>query len=295
MPPLLVAGFLAKGFYALTTGALGPGSGIPFLPWMIIAVAAPLLPGVAAIWVERRREGVGLLANCGVTPGGFLISKHLVWLSLSCFVFTMLLILDRTFVNFEPAPGRAYPLWNAAAEAAHQTLGSHETSLAAPFAAAGFYVLLCYSLGYLLAIFLPGPLMAFFIGALLVLAIGWARAGAAFLRIPFWWTIGALPVVFLAVGWLRTADWLAGRNSVAAKGKAAALLVASLIGILAGIVVFRVTEIPAASVPNAVLEPKPEGMNGPWTPENVSKFVLAMPWRWAGISSLASKSDQGRA
>jgi hypothetical protein len=250
---ILVAGFLAKGFYAATTGPL-VSNGVPILPWMMIAVVAPLLLGIAAISVDRRGEGVGLLANCGLRPRWFLISKHVAWLSLSLFAFGLFLILDRAFAGFEAAPGRADPLWNAASEAAHQTLGTSETSLIAPFAAAAFCVLLSYSLGYLLTLLLSGPLMAFFVGVLLLFVIEWARAGAAFLRIPFWWTFGVLPFIFLAVASLRSADWLSRRNSFASRGKAAALLVASLIGILAGVVVFRVTQIPAASVPKAVLE-----------------------------------------
>ena len=47
------------------------------------------------------------------------------------------------------------------------------------------------------------------------LALFWALV--AFLRIPFSWTIGLFPLIFLAVAWVRTADWLTGRNEVAAQ------------------------------------------------------------------------------
>jgi hypothetical protein len=267
---VFVASLLIKAFYAFTPAYFGLGSLIPVIP-LILIVLAPLLVGVAAIWTERRRSSVDLISHCGVTPDGFLFCKHFVWLSLSFLVVAILLLIDQRFVDFDQALGRAAPLWRAATESAKQILGLSPTNVAGPFVAAGFYVLLLYSLGYLLALVLPGPVMALFVGTLLLFAIAWVRSTTAFLKIPFSWTIGPLPVVFLAVSWLRTSDWLLGRNSLAAKAKAAAWLVGSLIAIATGIIIFRVTEIPAVAVPSAVVELNANTISG-----QQSLFVDAM-------------------
>jgi len=83
------------------------------------------------------------------------------------------------------------------------------------------------------------------------------------LRIPFWWTIGLFPVIWLAAAWVRTSDWLIGRNGRSARVKAAAVLVVPLIGIIAATIVFRVTEIPAVTIPPAVLESGYVSVAGP--------------------------------
>jgi hypothetical protein len=254
---LLVAGLIALVCVPLANRPAWNGGIIP----LILIVFAPLLPGIAAVRAERRDNAFRLLANRGVAPDGFVICKHLVWLSLSLLVFAVLLLVDwslfaRGFVARGVVwhPDRMYFLWETAAHTANATFDSPETSVMAPLAVAAFHVVLLYALGFLLGLLLPGPILAFFAGAILWLGLAFCWVLVAFLRIPFWWTVGLFPVIFLAVAWVRTSDWLVGRNTPSAWGKVAAVFVLPFIGIFAATAVYRMTEIPAVAIPRAVLE-----------------------------------------
>jgi hypothetical protein len=101
-------------------------------------------------------------------------------------------------------------------------------------------------------------------------------AAVAYLQIPFWWTIGLFPVILLAASWVRTGDWLIGRNAPAAWGKVAATLVVPLVCILAATAVFRVIEIPAVAVSRSVLESGVMPETGPAANAKRSLFVDAL-------------------
>ncbi len=203
---LLVFGLIALGLVSLAKLAYwSEGSGL--IPLMLITIA-PLLPGVAAIRAERRNGAFRLLANRGVAPDGLVICKHLVWLSLSLSVFAILLIIDRSLLANLSGPSRTPSLWGSAAGAAESMSESAATGFAAPLAVAAFHVVLLYALGFLLGLLLPGPIVAFFGGAIVWLGLAFCWMVVVGLRIPFWWTVGLFPVIFLAAAWARTSDWL---------------------------------------------------------------------------------------
>jgi hypothetical protein len=248
---LLVAGLIALACVPLTNRADWRDHG--FIS-VILILFAPLMPGVAAVRAERRDNAFRLLTHRGVTPDGFWIVKHVVWLSLTSSVFAVLLAVDRALRTGPPRASRLASLWDLAAGAAQETFDSAPSSVIGPLTVAGFHVVLLYALGSLLALLMPGAIMAFFSGAMLWLGLAFCWAVVAVLGIPFWWTIGLLPVVFFAASWVRTGDWLIGRNTLRAWGKVAATLAVPLACMLAATVVFRVTEIPAVAVPATVLE-----------------------------------------
>jgi hypothetical protein len=280
---ILVAGLLAEGVYAFFAERFPSKENLGHLVPVILIVFAPLFPGIAAMWAERRGGGYRLLVNQGMAADGFLICKHVVWLPLSLAVFGMLLMIDRMVVR-AALPHDRDALWNLAAAVAYGTFhsGIHtdspallaETSVAAPFAVAAFHVVLLYALGFLLTLLLPGPVMALFAGAIVFVGIALGWMGVVLLGIPFSWTIGLLPVIFLAVAWLRTADWLSGRNDGAARVRAASLFAGSLVAIMAGIIIFRLTEIPAVAFPAA--PPQSEAVRTGLPGGNRSLFVDAM-------------------
>jgi hypothetical protein len=251
---LLVGGLIALVCVPIANRPNWNGGIIP----LILVVFAPLLPGIAAVRAERRDNAFRMLANRGVAPDGFVICKHLVWLSLSLLLFAVLLLVDRSLLGSGRAviwhPDRMPFLWESAAHTANATFDAPETSVMAPLAVAAFHVVLLYALGFLLGLLLPGPILAFFAGAILWLGLAFCWLLVAFLRIPFWWTIGLFPVIFLAVAWVRTSDWLIGRNTLSAGAKAVAVFVIPLVGIFVETAIYRVTEIPAVAVPPAVLE-----------------------------------------
>jgi hypothetical protein len=290
---LLIAGLIALAIASLIDRSdWGRGDGTTVL---MLILFAPLLLGVAAMRAERRDNAFGLLANRGVAPDGFLICKHLVWLSLSLSVFAILLLTDRAFLYTGPK-SQSGSLWEFAAGAAKETFDSSSSAVIAPLAVAAFHVILLYALGFLLALLLPGAIMAFFTSALLWLGVIFCWTVVVMLRIPFWWTIGLFPVIWLAAAWVRTSDWLIGRNGRSARVKAAAVLVVPLIGIIAATIVFRVTEIPAVTIPPAVLESGYASAAGPGAGEKPSLFVDALralsgPPEYGGMSDQETPSD----
>lgn len=252
---LLVAGLILLAFVPLTNRAnWSRGNGM--ISILLIAFG-PLLPGVAAIRADRRGGAYRLLADHGLAPEGFLISKHFVWLSLSLAVFGILLMVDRTFLADLSFTGRPASLWNFAASTARASFDSPETSNLGPLTVTAFHVVLLYSLGLLLGILVSGAVAAFFGGTLLWLALVMCWILVVSIHLPFWSTMGLFPVIFLAVAWVRSADWLVGRNAPRAWGKVAACLLVPLFGLVAASAVYRVMEIPAVAVPEYVIEAKP--------------------------------------
>lgn len=220
----------------------------------IVIVLSPLLPGVAAMRAERKGRAFHLLANHGISVDGLLICKHAVWLTLSLLIFAILLFADRSLLADIRADTPMHSLWTWASGGASGTFGAAAGSSAGALTVAAVHVILLYALGFLLGMLIPGPVVALFTGAIVTVGLLFCWSLVAFLRLPFWWTLGLFPVVFLAVAWVRAADWLTGRSTASAWFKVAAAFFVPMFGILAGTAVYRVIEIPAASVPKAVLE-----------------------------------------
>ncbi len=218
-----------------------------------LMLVTPLLPGVAAVRAERRGRAFQLLAHHGVAADGFLLCKHLVWLVLSLATFVTILLADGTLCSFVQSAGAPrHSLWVWASHAAQATFGSPTASMGAALTVGCVHVLLLYALGFLLALLLPGTIVALFAGFLIEFGVFLVWSTVAEYQIPFWSTIGPLPLVLLAVAWVRASDWLTERNS--AWWKVAAVLFVPLGAMLGATAVTRVTEIPAVSVPEAVFE-----------------------------------------
>ena len=165
--------------------------------------------------------------------------------------------MDRELLGSQRVPSRNVSLWDVAAEVARTSSLDHfaervDVGLAAPLRTAAFFVVLLYALGYFAAILIPGAVAAFFVSAIALLGLVLCWALVLFLGIPFWSTVGAIPVICLAAAWVRTPDWLLGRNTLRAWGKVAAFVVAPMIAMFAGIAIFRITEIPTTVVPESV-------------------------------------------
>ena len=136
---------------------------------------------------------------------------------------------------------------------AGDTFGTATPDAAAGILVAVVHIVLLYALGFLLALLLPGPIVAVFIGVLIELAVIFGWFIVAQLQIPFWWTIGAVPLILLAVGWVRTSDWVIGRGG-SAWWKVAAVFFVPIAAMAAATVVYRVLEIPAVAFPQAAYQ-----------------------------------------
>jgi hypothetical protein len=248
---------------------------------LFLIAVAPLLVGVAAVRAERRDGAFRLLANHGVSPHGVTVCKHLVWLTLSLFFFGTLLFLDRGLLAGDFLREGNASLWNFAAATASVRSAVHnvdpiDPGVAGPLGVAAFYVVLLYALGYFAGMLIPGAVAAFFVSAISLLGLDLCWALVQFLGIPFWWTVGAIPVICLAAAWARTPDWLLGRNTLRAWGKVATFVVAPMIAMFAGIAIFRITEIPATVVPESVREAGSAIPAGEGHTAASSLFVAAM-------------------
>jgi hypothetical protein len=247
---------------------------------------APLFFGIAACRADRRDGAYRLLANRGVSPNAHWLSKHAVWLGLAIVTSLWFVGWEQLTAGFETAgmPGDQLSLWRLANDAARATFyglppvgrlaGAEHTEFAATLAILVFTVVLLYALGQLLSLMIPSALTS------LVLAlIGWPAillawdAGVEY-DVPFWWTIGLLPVIFLFAGWLRTRDWLVDRNSLAAWGRVATSIVVPVVAIWCGVAIFRVVQIPPTSLPLGLTVSQPRAAAAPLNKQ--SSFVDAL-------------------
>ena len=177
---------------------------------LTLVAVAPLLVGVAAVRAERREGAFRLLSDHGVSPHGVTICKHLVWLLLSLTVFGILLFIDRDFVA---GPTTAHREPHRCGTSPRRSLRlipyDHCTgrgTWALPRRSARRRFSWCCSMPS--AIFRnPHPRLSRSVFCFRNRATGagfmlWALV--LFLGIPFWWTVGAIPVICLAAAWVRT-------------------------------------------------------------------------------------------
>jgi hypothetical protein len=223
----------------------------------VCLTTVPLFFGIAAGRADRRDGAFRLLAHRGVSPNAYWVAKHGVWLGLAIVTTVCLLAWERLLTDLKGS--REWDrgsLWDFAHETAHATFAVEPASFAATLGILLFAAVLLYALGHLLSLVIPSPMTSVVLGL-----IGWAAIAVVWLlgtefEVPFWWTIGLLPLILLVSGWLRTRDWLVDRNSLAAWSRVAVSLVVPLFVICCAVAAFRVGQIPAASLPLELQSPE---------------------------------------
>ncbi|HXY36550.1 MAG TPA: hypothetical protein VEI07_20100, partial [Planctomycetaceae bacterium] len=218
------------------------------------------------------------MARIGVSPNYHWLIKHVTWLGLAVAATFCLLGLDQFLLKVFFTPGfTPRTLWATAqrvpAFAPGGFVTADEPGFVTTAGTVAFYVLLVYSLGHLLSSVIPSGMTSLVLGI-----IGWIGVAllwmlTIFFEVPFWWTIGLVPLIFLFAGWVRTQDWLVDRNSLAAWGRFAASLVVPVVAVFCCVAVFRVVEIPAVSLPIELRTPPPAVDEPPLKP---SLFVDAL-------------------
>jgi hypothetical protein len=259
-------------------GAYGAESWRAVQEWQLISVCmttVPLFFGIAAGRADRRDGAYRLLAHRGVSPSAYWVTKHAVWLGLSIATTAWFVAWERLMAGFK-APGEwdRGSLWAFAHEAAKETFLVDPAGFAASLAILLFATVLLYALGNLLSLAIPSAMTSVVLGL-----IGWVAIAVVWLlvtefQIPFWWTILLFPPIFLLTGWLRTRYWLIDRNSLAAWSRVAASLVVPLFVICCAVAVFRVVQIPAASLPLELQSPEQKAVET--VPLQQSLFVDAV-------------------
>jgi hypothetical protein len=214
----------------------------------------PLIFGIAAGRADRRDRAYQLLANRGVSPNAYWTAKHAVWMGLALMTALLALGFERLTLHLDTPLARHTPatLWDFCGKTANVTFfggWGGSAGFAATLAVAVFAVALLYALGHLLSVVIPSAMTALVLGLIAWAFTAQAWVAVTFLEIPFWWTIGLLPLIFLFAGWLRTRDWLVDRNTLPAWGRVAASVVVPLFGICCAVAVFRVVQIPSVTLP----------------------------------------------
>jgi hypothetical protein len=248
----------------------------------IVSVCFTILPlvfGIAAGRADRRDRAYQLLANRGVSPNGYWLAKHAIWMGLALVTSLWALGCERLALHLAP-PLAGLPsetLWDFCRTVARDTFFQGEgwrAGFGATLAIVLFVVVLLEALGHLLSVVIPSAMTALVLGLIAWAVAAWVWLVATFLELPFWWTIGLLPSIFLFAGWLRTRDWLVDHNTLAAWGRVAASLVVPLFGICCAAAVFRVVQIPSVTLPlelQAAPTVEPAG-----SPLRLSLFVNAV-------------------
>ncbi len=274
---LAAAGALVTVFFAVGESLAQQSIGWRWTKdWLFLIsiglIAVPLVLGVAAGRADRRDGAYRLLANRGVSPNAFWLAKHAVWAGLAMATALWFLAGQRLMVAAFPAPDKhRETIWTMMHDIAGVTFTDTPGYIgnpAGPVATVAVFLFVSvslYLLGHLLSLAIPSAMTSVVLGLL-----GWAGIVGVWvlvaeLGVPFWWTIGLLPLIFLFAGWLRTRDWLVDRNSLVAWGRVAASLAVPLLGICCAVIVFRVVQIPAVSLPLELRQPQPpraiEGRN----------------------------------
>ncbi|HEV8066351.1 MAG TPA: hypothetical protein VGP76_01350 [Planctomycetaceae bacterium] len=267
---LATAGALVTVFFAVGESLAQQSIGWSWTKnWLFLIsiglIAVPLVLGVAAGRADRRDGAYRLLANRGVSPSAFWLAKHAVWAGLAMATALWFLAGQRLMVGAFPTRER-HPgtLWNLAHEGASATFTDspgYIGNAAGPVLTVAVFLFVSvslYLLGQLLSLAIPSAMTSVVFGLLGWAGIVFVWALVAELGLPFWWTIGLVPLIFLFAGWLRTRDWLVDRNSLVAWGRVAASLAVPVVGVCCAVTVFRVAQIPAVSLPLELRQPRPQ-------------------------------------
>src|SRR5580704_5413914 len=91
--------------------------------FLIFLTTAPLYFGIAAGRADRRDGAYRLLANRGVSPNAYWLTKHAVWLGLAIATFLWFVGWEQLTAGFETPgmPGERPTLWSLANVAARET------------------------------------------------------------------------------------------------------------------------------------------------------------------------------
>jgi hypothetical protein len=242
----------------------------------LLLMPTPLVFGLGSAASDRKGHAHRLLAATGVAGDSLWLYKHVVWLTLALAVSLAIVETEWHAAQISGvAKWRFDNLWSATSDLAEGPFGSRARILS-PVLVSSFYVLLLYSFSFLMGVLISNTTVAFFSALLLYpfLLVFWNLGGR--LGIPFWWTVGLFPLIFLVPTWLRMGDTLRERTGMAAWTKVLAAIVAPFLAMIVAVIIFRVVEIPASPGPELladVLRIEPP-RNPPGAPESL--FVSAV-------------------
>jgi hypothetical protein len=218
--PLLVSALLYSGFGAVIgiSNMRGDVGGFVFASTLLFL---PALYGSMAFYADQRRRNYQFLAEHAAQPRYVWLARHTVWLgSLVILSFGLALICLLTvgsrFTSMAAGALSEY-IWGEQRYPPPAQIIHEITDAAAVImrvmTVGTFGSLLAYSVGQLCSMLLRSEILAAFVALLLSTVVtAWIMLVAAW-QLPGWLFILPLFIGFMAATWLRSPDWLAGRNS----------------------------------------------------------------------------------
>lgn len=194
----------------------------------------PALFGALAFSADQRRNHVRFLAEHAAAPRWVWLSRHMVWLGTLAVIMTLLTLVvaaiavvglqHRWLVHFRYEWG-FYLQPNYLGQDLLQFL--NVTKSVTPLV--WFGVLTAYSIGQFCSMLLRSEILAGFVALVLAVVLSaWVAVLFAW-QLSVWQFLLPLATGLLLATWLRSPDWIAGRNSWRAWVKPALAVVGSLV------------------------------------------------------------------
>ncbi|MFV1964027.1 MAG: ABC transporter permease, partial [Pirellulaceae bacterium] len=202
-------------------------NGIESFVWLVPLAA---LFGCGTFLLDQTRHRFRFFAERGTKPRLVWASRHIVWAG----VLTLLTVAACIYTTiFVVARGELSSALEVSGELARLALALLST------------IVVSYAAAQTCAMFLCSPILAVTFGLASATALcGWVGLMTA-ARVPWLWSVAPIPLILLFATWLRTPGWVLERSSLRARTQAVVSLVVPLGAIVAGVIAYRVDEIPA--------------------------------------------------
>ena len=196
-----------------------PGSVEWIAPYFVVCG----LFGMGVFHVDQRSREVRFLTEHGVAPGTLWWTRQLFWLAMVAVC------------------GLIVALFATAAEGTgwlKDCLHDRETPLVATA------VLSSYCVGQWSSLWIRTPVLRVAVTGILCLPIvGWCMLIKG-LQVPWWWSVGSIPILFFVASRFGVHDWMRGRTGKRTWLIQLSKLALPCVAILFGFIVYRWTEIP---------------------------------------------------
>ncbi|MGE3316956.1 MAG: ABC transporter permease [Planctomycetaceae bacterium] len=213
----------------------------------------PILAGAWSFQNEQHQRRYRIAAARGVAPEALWLTKHVVWFPVAILIVSLLVLLQGgIWLYFSrtvyPSGGlfRIFecPIWEHTARWLSNWY-SFDASHSETFWSMLLYCAIGYAAGQLGSMLLSRTVTAFVLSLPIVFVslLWWGLMKKG--DIPAIWTVGPIPIVLLLATLLRAPDWLLERTGWRRWPKIAAAILLPIPIVVAGIAIYRVTEIPA--------------------------------------------------
>jgi hypothetical protein len=271
-------------FFDLRAGRIFPqGDQLLFCMRAFPVLAIPPLLGIITFLADQRRNSYRFLADRGVAPKYVWLSRQLVTLGIPASLFILLLLGFLLLIAACLPTAARSDFWRGTRIAeAYAGVYGYGCLMFGVFG----YVILGIAVGQLCSMFLRSVVLAALFSLLITGILATWCVLMLFWQVNWLWSILPILVAPLLATRLRTADWLAERNSLGSWLRPGLALLAPAVALLIVVPLYRVHQIP-------FVDPgfSPEELTRPITAEDQATFDMyrqayraLMPMRRDGFS-----------